>query len=210
MPEARKEAASSGELYEAVLAVQDAAPKLPKDATNPHFKSNYTPLDTIVEKIGPLLVKHGLVWTTRPCLTEGQPGLHYSLTHAASGESLEGTMPLLLTKQDPQGMGSALTYARRYSICSVLNLVGDEDDDGSAGSRPAGPKYGQAVDDPKPGSAALAFLIGPEAEGVWKEIVNGCDGYMPQAVADAIRLVARTRKQLDEGDTGDQGGGGDE
>ena len=44
-------------LYEAVLAVQAAAETLPKDGINPHFKSKYTPLDTIVEKVGPLLAQ---------------------------------------------------------------------------------------------------------------------------------------------------------
>lgn len=124
-------------LLTALLAVQQASPTLPKDATNPHFRSKYTPLDTIVEHIGPILNQHGLVWMTMPCRDEhGDPALKYTLAHAGTGDTLEGTMPLLLTKADPQGMGSAITYARRYSLCAVLNLVADEDDDGNAGSQP--------------------------------------------------------------------------
>jgi hypothetical protein len=117
-------------LLPALLAVQAEAPTLPKNATNPHYKSKFCPLDTIVETIGPLLVKNGLVWTTLPGVNEhGQPSLTYRLLHIG-GESIQGTMPLLLSKEDAQGQGSAITYARRYAICAVLNLVADDDDDG--------------------------------------------------------------------------------
>jgi hypothetical protein len=125
-----------------MLAVQGEAPTLPKDATNPHYKSKYTPLDTIVERIGPILNKHGLVWSTLPGRDEhGDPALTYRLSHAPTGEVLEGTMPLLLSKQDAQGQGSAITYARRYALCAVLNLVADDDDDGQ---RAAAGQSGQA------------------------------------------------------------------
>lgn len=124
-------------LLEALLAVQKDAPTLPKDATNPHFRSKYTPLDTIVETMGPILNTHGLIWTTLPVSADGEPALTYRLSHAESGESLEGTMPLLLSKQDAQGHGSAITYARRYALCAVLNLVADDDDDGNAASSQA-------------------------------------------------------------------------
>jgi hypothetical protein len=132
--------ASEPGLLQAILKVQAEVGTLPKDATNPHFKSKYTPLDTIVEHVGPILNKHGLIWLTLPTRDELGPALTYRLQHAASGEKVEGTMPLLLTKQDPQGLGSALTYARRYSLCAVLNLVADDDDDGNAArnTQPAG------------------------------------------------------------------------
>jgi hypothetical protein len=122
-------------LLTALLAVQGEAPTLRKDAENPHFRSKYTPLDTIVETIGPILVKHNLVWTTLPGRDEqGEPALTYRLAYAPTGEKLEGVMPLLLSKRDAQGQGSAITYARRYAMCAVLNLVGDADDDGNGAS----------------------------------------------------------------------------
>lgn len=125
-------------LLPALLAFQAEAPKLPKDGVNPHFKSRFTKLDTIAETVRPLLNKHGLVWSTKPTRDEhGDPALHYRIAHAPSGESDEGTMPLLLVKQDPQAQGSAITYARRYAICAVLDLVADDDDDGNSASAPA-------------------------------------------------------------------------
>src|SRR3954447_16615390 len=116
----------------ALAALQAELPKLPKDKTNPHFHSKFTGLDTIVETVGPLLVKHGLAWITKPDRDELGPYLGYRLVHVATGEGEAGRMPLLLNKDDMQGLGSALTYARRYALSSVLNLVADEDDDGSA------------------------------------------------------------------------------
>ena len=76
-----------------------------------------------------------------------QPSLRYQLTHAPSGEHVGDMMPLLVTQPTPQGMGSALTYARRYSLCAVLNLVADVDDDGG---QPAAPAKRQAKAKAKP------------------------------------------------------------
>jgi hypothetical protein len=135
----------TGSLLAAILAVQAEAPTLKKNATNPHFKSRFAPLDTIVETIGPLLAKNGLVWLTKPSFdeTSGEPTLKYKLAHAPSKEAEEGEMKLLLSKGDPQGQGSAITYARRYALCSVLNLVADDDDDGARAAQ--GRRQGPAV-----------------------------------------------------------------
>ena len=125
-------------LHEALCAFQAEVETLPKDARNPHFNSRFTPLDTIVERVGPLLAKHGLTWSTFPCFgPSNEPALRYKLTHAASGDCEADMMPLMVTKADPQGLGSSLTYARRYSLSAVLNLVSDDDDDGNAASLPA-------------------------------------------------------------------------
>lgn len=144
-------------LLDALLAFQREAPTLPKHADNPHFHSKFVPLDTIVERVGPLLVKHGLTWSTFPCRDDHGPALRYVLAHPSTGDVLEGTMPLLLTKSDPQGQGSAITYARRYSICAVLNLVADEDDDGNSASAPAAsaPVQDRAKDAQRPAAPTI-------------------------------------------------------
>jgi hypothetical protein len=120
-----------------LVALQKALPVLPKDTTNPFFKSKYTSLDTITEVVFPIMTKHNFAWTTRPSFNEaGQPTLKYSLMHI-SGETIEGEMLLQLAKADPQGQGSAITYSRRYAITSVLGIVSDADDDGSAAQKAA-------------------------------------------------------------------------
>lgn len=134
-------------LLAAMLAVQTEAPALPKDATNPHFRSKYVSLGAIVETIGPLLAKHDLVWSTKPSYdeTSGEPTLKYKLAHSPSREVEEGEMKLLLAKPDAQGQGSAITYARRYALVSILNLVADDDDDGHAATT-ATPQASAATD----------------------------------------------------------------
>lgn len=120
----------TGSLFAALLSVQQEAPALKKTAKNPHFGNSYVPLDAIVETLNPILHKHGLVWTTLPSVGDYGPVLDYKLTHVETGQALGGSMSLLLSKQDAQGQGSAITYARRYALCAVLNLVAEDDDDG--------------------------------------------------------------------------------
>jgi hypothetical protein len=137
-------------LSAALVAFQAEAPTLAKNGRNPHFNSKFVPLDTIVETIQPLLATHGLAWVSMPGRAEdGTPVLKYRLLHGASGDAIDGEMPLLLQKQDPQGQGSAITYARRYALLSVLNLVADDDDDGNKASQKPAPKPPAALTDDK-------------------------------------------------------------
>lgn len=132
-------------LMGALLAVQAEAPTIQKDATakietkgGGSYTYKYLKLSTLMEAILPLLSKNGLVWVTLPGMSpDGIPVLHYQLVHAASGESLDGTMALMLTVKDPQGQGSAITYARRYTVLAVLGIVADEDADGKPKTPPA-------------------------------------------------------------------------
>jgi hypothetical protein len=123
-------------LAAAILAVQSEAPTLPRDKTatvataKGQYSYSYTDLATIVDKLAPILRQHGLVWSAFPTIANGAPALRYRLLHVPTGEADEDTMPLLLAKDDSQGMGSAITYARRYALVAVLNLIADEDDDG--------------------------------------------------------------------------------
>jgi ERF superfamily len=130
----------------ALLAVQREAPALHKDATavvptksGGKYSYSYISLGSVMDQVLPLLNKHGLVLMQFPCALEGRPALRTRLVHAASGESVEDTMLLAVEQTDPQGQGSAITYARRYSLMAALGLVADEDDDGNTASRPREP-----------------------------------------------------------------------
>lgn len=137
---AERDAATSADtLLKAILAVQGEVSTLFKDkvakvqSQKGNYEYRYIGLDTIVETVGPILNKNGLVWLTFPGVSsDGKPLLHYALAHAPTGEDRGGTMLLPVVAQGPQALGSALTYARRYSLCAVLNLVADEDDDAKA------------------------------------------------------------------------------
>jgi hypothetical protein len=110
-------------LAKALLAFQTDAPAIHKDATNNHFGNSYVTLGSLMDAVRPALTKQGLVLIQKPTqLENGQPGLLTKLVHADSGEEEQSVMPLLLDKSNPQGQGSALTYARgrrrwRSSVC---------------------------------------------------------------------------------------------
>jgi hypothetical protein len=135
-------------LMDALLKISTEVPKLV--ATEPGQIQNrtylYVTLDALLDVVNPILIAHDLVWVTKPTITEtGQPALRYRLTHVPSGEFEEDVMPLM-GATDSQGVGSALTYARRYALLAVLNLAPGADDDGAGAS--AGPpvdRYAQAA-----------------------------------------------------------------
>lgn len=119
-----------------LLEVQnEATGKLGFDAKNPHFKSKYITLNKVLEVVTPLLRERGIL-LSQPlgALPAAQPvpALVTRFVDTESGEVMEDAVPLVLEKHTPQGLGSAITYFRRYGILSALGLVGDEDDDAEA------------------------------------------------------------------------------
>lgn len=126
------------ELAKALLAFQKDAPEIQSDSINPHFKNRYPSLLKLFEKVNPKLNALGLIVLQFPTTVgnggDPRPALRTRIEHAESGEFLEDVMLLMPGKEDPQGQGSAITYARRYSLMAALGLVADEDDDGHAAS----------------------------------------------------------------------------
>lgn len=124
-------------LAEAFAAAQADFPKVEPDATNPHFRSKFVTLGHLLAKVRPILNRHGLAVIQLPARGEdGKPTLRTTILHT-SGERIEADALLLLPKQDPQGMGSALTYMKRYALAGALGISDQEDDDGNAATPPA-------------------------------------------------------------------------
>jgi hypothetical protein len=105
------------------------------DSTNPHFKSKFASLAAVREAVLPVLTKYGLAITQFPKGSDGAAGVVNVLIHT-SGEWLEEDCLLPLDKNNAQGAGSAVTYARRYSLQAIAGVVADEDDDANAASAP--------------------------------------------------------------------------
>lgn len=107
-----------------------------KDATNPHFKSRYADLPAVWEACRKPLTDNGLSVVQMPVdAGEGRVGLTSVLMHA-SGQYISSTVSTKLTQDSAQGLGSALTYLRRYALAALVGIVADEDDDGNAASAP--------------------------------------------------------------------------
>lgn len=97
-----------------------------KDAKNPFFKSKYATLNSVYEAVAPALLSNGFT-IIQPIVDNN---VETTLVHA-SGQFITSSCPIVCAKQnDPQAMGSAITYARRYSLASLLGVMTDEDDDG--------------------------------------------------------------------------------
>lgn len=137
----------------ALVQLQAELPKVGKDKTaevktdKAKYTYKYADLSGISDALLPLMTKHGLAWTAAPTLTEdGKFVLEYALLHK-SGESRGGRYPLP-SGGTPQATGSAITYARRYALCSVTGLAPDADDDGQAArqhqERPHAPEKSEA------------------------------------------------------------------
>jgi len=119
-----------------VKAQKEFAPAL-KTATNPHFRSKYVALDGCIEAVLDALNNNGiaLIQQTHDC--ENGIRIETLLIHE-SGETLSGgILHVPSTKQDAQGYGSALTYARRYSLMATCGIA-PEDDDGNLATERAG------------------------------------------------------------------------
>ena len=107
-----------------------------KDAINSFCRNKYATLTSIMESCRQALIEYGIQLTqiTVP-LTADQSQNHLALltklTHAGSGQWQSSLTIVPLPKADPQGMGSAITYARRYTLSAMLGIV-TEDDDGEA------------------------------------------------------------------------------
>jgi hypothetical protein len=102
-----------------------------KDAENPFFKSKYSDLPSIVDACKSALLKNNLVVTQSTTLVNGVTALVTTLHHT-SGQWIRGYYPVTAVKADPQAMGSAITYARRYALSAIVGVVSEDDDDGES------------------------------------------------------------------------------
>lgn len=119
-------------------ALTDAQKKIThatKDSKNPHFKTDYASLESVIDATRGALLESGVIVIQ----SVSDKALTTRLQHV-SGEYFESYLSLILQKQDMQGLGSAVTYARRYSLAAMLN-ISQADDDGCEAAKPAPKKH---------------------------------------------------------------------
>ncbi len=120
----------------AFIKAQGAFAKAVKSATNPHFKSKFVPLDGVIDAVAQPLRDNGIAIMQQTDVTDhGGTILNTRLIHE-SGEWIGSRYPVHPVKADPQGEGSALTYARRYALMALVGIA-PEDDDGNAAVKAA-------------------------------------------------------------------------
>lgn len=153
-----------GELNELAAALAKAQGEImpaPKDADNPYFKSKYASLPAVRAAMQEAFAKNGLSVVQFPEVYEGRICLHTLLLHS-SGQKLNcGTLAAEVDLTNPQKLGSAITYFRRYALAAISQTVADDDDDAESVRK-----------DPKPKSAPKPQkqLTGHDVSALWTQI----------------------------------------
>lgn len=121
------------ELAKALAAARKKFKAVKKEQTNPFFKSKYADLSAVIDATESALSEHGLSIVQSPITHGTQAGVTTMLIHE-SGQWMRGDLLLPVAKGDAQGVGSAITYARRYSYQGIVNVAAETDDDANAAS----------------------------------------------------------------------------
>jgi hypothetical protein len=147
-----------GALAKALAAAQGEIENATKASVNSHFHNKYADLAEVLNAIREALPRHGLAVSQIVTAAGAHASVSTMLMHE-SGEYIAGTLALPISKPDAQGIGAAITYARRYSLAAICG-ISQEDDDGNtavgltgasapkaAGKAPRAPKPQPVVDD---------------------------------------------------------------
>lgn len=133
------------------------------DKKNPHFGQSYASFTSVMASVRDALAKNGLAIVQ---VQSSENKLETTLLHS-SGQWISGETPLLIDKNNMQGLGSAITYAKRYAVSALLGVVADSDDDANDAVNPLKDKDGSAVDtnkDEKKKSPSIRSVTGPKQE----------------------------------------------
>lgn len=146
-------------LYAAIHEAQAKIETVRKNGENPHFHSKYATLDEIWENVRKPLNDAGLIVLCDVYTANGERLLTTRLIHAETGEEVSCTFPIMAATNSPQAIGSAMTYARRYTLTALLEIVtGDgTDDDGEAAENHNAPSNGTTRN---PSAKAAADALG--------------------------------------------------
>lgn len=183
----------------ALLAFQAETTGVVKNSTNPHFKKNYASLAAVVDEARPVLQRVGISWMQAPgAITAGNIGMTTLLMHAASGQWVMSDMDIPLGKQDPQGAGSAITYAQRYSLMASLGLPPVDDD--AEAAMPRQPQSALKATQPAPLSSTAKLMLKAAEMAMTKqevtdwvrsngEAIDGLPDDEPERVRDHARAL---------------------
>jgi hypothetical protein len=172
------------EVAKALAAFQSEVKQPEKDGNNPHFKSKYVTLDGTVKAIHDCAPKHGLSYTQMPVSTENGVGVITVIFHS-SGQFIEFEPFILpLDKKTAQGVGSALTYSKRYALSAAFGIVSDVDDDGNEATANA--------PDVKPVSSKQVGLIKMQAKKIASSrSVEDAEVYAKLGFDDVTKLTSQ-------------------
>lgn len=118
------------ELFTALHKAQAEMSGAVKDANNPFFKNRYADLTAVIKAIKEPCSNNGLFFTQHPLVNDNTVGVETVVVHS-TGQFMASKLLIPMSKLDPQGVGSCITYARRYALQSIFGIPA-VDDDGQA------------------------------------------------------------------------------
>ena len=183
-------------IYAALLTAQKEMNGAKKNAQNPHFKSDYPTLESVLDAVKEPLNNAGVV-IMQPMELRGEAwSVVTRLIHAESGEVIESAMPVVAKDMsDPEKWGSAITYARRYTLQALVSLPAT-DDDGNAGAEP--PRK-QATKPAMPPETKQADKVLEVAKGnLWKQAQKNGMTLAELEVRAGKKLGTLTAKECNE------------
>jgi len=184
------------ELFAAYVKAQAEMGDVLKTATNPAFRTKYADLAAVVEAILPALSKNGLALIQAPGFDGEIVTVETMIAHTGGG-FLRSTIRLRPTKSDPQGLGSAITYGRRYALMAMAGVAPEDDDGNSASARP---EQGQepARFTPAKGAVPKTPTLAERADKLVKAMQAHAGN--PEAVQKAYALGSGLCAELDAKD----------
>lgn len=219
------------ELAAALSIAQGELENASKSSDNPHFKSRYADLAEVINCVRPVFSRHGLAFTQFVSYNAGIVSVETVLMHKG-GQYISGIISAPVSKQDAQGVGSATTYCRRYSLAAVAGLAQEDDDANSAvghGSkkedaqkRPPNDETTEFTPDHQRVKDALHRLYGDDKNAALNKIeemtsfqgrdgnpVKGVRNYLLlsgkrlEILADKLEKLSSDKRAAPNGDTGD-------
>jgi hypothetical protein len=196
-----------GDLAAALAKAQAEVGTVTKDSANPFFKSNYASLAAVWEATRPILSKHGLSVVQLPSHDESGYYVETMLMHG-SGQWIKSRTYMKPAKDDPQGIGSLISYARRYALQAVTMVCPDDDDGEAAMGRntsaqkpvespkpvqkvePAKPQEKKPTEAPKAKETASKFN-GENHQALFQELMKM--GYTPEEFLEAHKWAKDER-----------------
>lgn len=178
----------------ALAAAQMEMGKALKQANNPHFRSKYADLGNVMDACLPALNSNGIALIQPTGEDEHGRYVETMLIHGESGQSLSCRVPLIVAKNDMQGYGSAVTYARRYGLMAMAGIA-PEDDDGNAAAK-AAPKQDRQPDRQQDQPDEAAWFRANLPKMTTADQINSVLGRAKKAGRDVAKLVADRANEL--------------
>jgi hypothetical protein len=157
------------ELAKSLVKAQAAMSHAAKDSKNPHFKSAYSSLASVIDAVRPHLAANGLAFVQKLHNSDNSVGVETVLIHESGEEMSCGILYIPVTKNDAQGLGSCVSYGKRYSLQAALG-VASEDDDGNAATKAPPKPIEKPIEKPK--GIELDHTIAQMASAVSYEVLK--------------------------------------